>query len=319
MPGWQQFVVDPLAHLLTSMAGAMGGYGIAIIVFTVVIRLALLPLTLKQLRSQRRMQDLQPKIAALKKQAKGDRQKESQLTMELYKQEGVNPMAGCFPVLIQMPVLLGLYGALLTVTNCVGTDNSIIDLGIARTVEACRQAGGQMLMDEQFLWFNLAGVDRTFSLPIEGIPFLSYISVLALLAGAVQFLQSFMVAPVNVEGAQATMARMMQFFPIMIVVFAWTFFSGIVLYWVLSGVVGVVQQFFTTGLGKMEGWFPEGVNRAAKRLGAGKLGAPSMHAAGLELATARTEVTMSVDGGSGNGTDARQTRTRRRKRRRRRG
>src|SRR3990172_5667872 len=137
MPGWQQFVVDPLANLLTAMAGAMGGYGIAIIVFTVVIRLALLPLTLKQLRSQRRMQDLQPKIAALKKQAKGDRQKESQLTMELYKQEGVNPMAGCFPVLIQMPVLLGLYGALLTVTNCVGTDNSIIDLGIARTVEAC--------------------------------------------------------------------------------------------------------------------------------------------------------------------------------------
>jgi YidC/Oxa1 family membrane protein insertase len=313
LPGWQTYVIDPLSDLLQTIAGGVGGYGIAIILFTLAIRLVILPLTAKQMKSQRAMQELQPKINAIKKASGGDRQKDSQLTMELYKKEGVNPVAGCFPLLIQMPILFGLYGALLTVSQCVGPDA----VGIGRLgYQDCLAAGGHMLMDEQFLWFNLADIDRTFSIPVgDSIPLPGYISVIALMAGVVQWIQTYMATPINAEGTQATMGRVMQFMPIMIVLFAWNFFSGIVVYWVISSFLGVVQQFFTTGLGKFERILPEGVVQAAGRGGAGRLGVPKMTKEESDRATAAAEAELNLNGG----TDKPRPKTRARKRRRRRG
>ena len=313
VPGWQTYVIDPLASLLEAIAGSVGGYGIAIILFTLAIRLAILPLTAKQMKSQRAMQDLQPKINAIKKSTGGDRQKDSQLTMELYKKEGVNPLAGCFPLLIQMPILFGLYGALLTVSQCLDPN----DFPLGRlTYQECLTAGGHMLMDERFLWFNLADIDRTFSIPMgDSIPLPGYVSVIALLAGAVQWVQTYMATPTNAEGTQATMGRVMQFMPIMIVFFAWNFFAGIVVYWVVSSFLGVIQQFFTTGLGKFERILPEGFVQATVRLGAGRFGVTKMTKEEIDLATSAAAVEMGLN----EGTEKPRPKTRTRKRRRRRG
>ncbi len=316
LPGWHDYVVEPLSNLMQIMAGALGGYGVAIILFTFIIRLAIVPLMAKQMKSQRAMQELQPKIGAIKKSARGDKQRESQLTMALYKREGINPLAGCFPLIVQMPILLALYGSLLTLSQCLGPDGLKMDPHPFGYMN-CVDAGGHMLMDEPFLWFNLADIDRTFSLPLGdlSIPFPGYISIIALLAGTVQWVQTYMATPTNAEGAQATMARVMQFMPIMIVIFAWNFFSGIVLYWVVSSFLGVIQQFFTTGLGKFERILPVGVVEVAARLGAGKFGARKLTKEELELATATAEAEMNLGGPAVKS----RPRTRTRKRRRRRG
>lgn len=318
LPGWHDYVITPLASLMQTMAEVLGGYGPAIILFTVIIRVAIVPLMAKQMKSQRAMQELQPKINAIKRSARGDRQRESQLTMELYKREGINPLAGCFPLLIQMPVLLALYGALLTLSQCLGPDGLKMEPFVFGYRD-CIAAGGHMVMDEQFLWFNLADIDRTFSFPVGdlSLPIPGYISILALLAGLVQWFQTYMASPVNAEGAQATMMRVMQFMPILIVIFAWNFFSGIVLYWVVSSFLGIVQQFFTTGLGKFERILPGGVVQAAARVGAGKFGTRKMSKEELDRATDSAAAEMNL--GDPIVKTRPRTRTRKRRRRRRRG
>ncbi len=142
---WQTFAVDPLSAALTFIHDTVGSYALAIILFTIAIRVIMIPLTLRQIRSQRNMQLLQPEIAKLRKRTKGDRQKESQALMQLYKEHGVNPVSGCLPIFVQLPVLLALYGGILTLS-------------------------GRGVLNEQFLWFNLAREDSTISVVGETAP-----------------------------------------------------------------------------------------------------------------------------------------------------
>ena len=142
---WQTWAVDPLSGALTLIHDTVGSYALAIILFTIAIRVLMIPLTLRQIRSQRRMQLLQPEIAKLRKRTKGDRQKESQALMKLYRDHGVNPVSGCLPIFVQLPVLLALYGGILTLS-------------------------GRGVLNEQFLWFNLAREDSTLSVVGETAP-----------------------------------------------------------------------------------------------------------------------------------------------------
>ncbi len=142
---WQTWAVDPLSSVLTVIHDAVGSYAIAIILFTIGIRLLMIPLTVRQIRSQRRMQMLQPEIAKMRKRLKGDRQAESKAMMELYRTHNVNPVSGCLPLLVQLPVLLALYGGILTLSS-------------------------RGLLNEQFLWFNLAREDSTFSIVGQTAP-----------------------------------------------------------------------------------------------------------------------------------------------------
>ena len=91
---WQTWAVDPLSDALTLIHDAVGSYAIAIVLFTVLIRLLMIPLTLKQITSQRKMQLIQPELEKIRNRLKGDRQAISEATMKLYKERGVNPMAG---------------------------------------------------------------------------------------------------------------------------------------------------------------------------------------------------------------------------------
>lgn len=111
---WQKYIVYPMSFSLDWFASHLWGqYGLSILVVTIIIRFAVLPLTLKQYKSQKEMQKLQPEIKKLQQKYKTDPKKQQEETMKLFQMHGVNPLAGCFPILIQMPILLALYNAII--------------------------------------------------------------------------------------------------------------------------------------------------------------------------------------------------------------
>lgn len=142
-PGiWNHYFVYPLSWLLIYSAEHMAGsYGLAIILVTLMIRFILLPLTIKQMKSTRAMQMLKPELDKLqnRKDLKKDQQKYQQEMLSLYQRHGVNPLAGCLPIFIQLPIMLAFYYA------------------IMRTEEIARTT---------FLWFDLGNPDPIFLLPI---------------------------------------------------------------------------------------------------------------------------------------------------------
>ncbi|WP_082651698.1 YidC/Oxa1 family membrane protein insertase [Gorillibacterium timonense] len=110
---WDRFFVGPLSEFLKYIAHLTGGaYGISILIVTIIVRFVVLPLTLKQYKSSKAMQALQPELAKIKEKYKDEPQKQQEETMKLFTQNNVNPMAGCFPIFIQMPVLIALYHAI---------------------------------------------------------------------------------------------------------------------------------------------------------------------------------------------------------------
>ncbi|NTZ16039.1 membrane protein insertase YidC [Paenibacillus sp. JMULE4] len=111
---WDKWFVGPLSDGLDWFAHMLwGSYGLSILVVTIIIRFIILPLTLKQYRSSKRMQELQPELKKIKDKYKDDAKKQQEETMKLFQKEGVNPLAGCFPILIQMPILIALYAAIM--------------------------------------------------------------------------------------------------------------------------------------------------------------------------------------------------------------
>ncbi|MFH7819895.1 YidC family membrane integrase SpoIIIJ [Neobacillus sp.] len=207
---WNEYIVYPLSWLIVKCAELLGGsFGFSIIVVTILIRLAILPLMIKQTKSSKAMQALQPELQALRekyssKDAK-TQQKLQQETMALFQKHGVNPMAGCFPLLIQMPILIGFYHA------------------IMRTRE---------IAEHNFLWFDLGEKDPLFLLPI--------------IAGITTFIQQkMMMAGTTNQNPQ--MAMMVWMMPIMIVIFALNFPAALSLYWVIGNIFMIVQTYFIKG------------------------------------------------------------------------
>lgn len=133
------FLYGIFEKVLMAIYGMTGSFGLAIILLTILIKIILLPLTLKQDKSMKEMKLLQPKIDALKAKYGNDQQMLNQKTMELYKEHKVNPAAGCIPLIIQLPILWALFGVL-------------------------RKEG--VVPDEAFLWFSLVTPDPYFILPI---------------------------------------------------------------------------------------------------------------------------------------------------------
>lgn len=111
---WDKFFIYPLSSLMDWIADLFGGsYGLSILIVTVMIRFLVLPLTLKQYKSSKKMQLIQPEMKKLKEKYKDDPKKQQEETMKLFQSNGVNPLAGCFPLLVQMPILIALYHAIM--------------------------------------------------------------------------------------------------------------------------------------------------------------------------------------------------------------
>lgn len=207
-------IAQPLGVLLSYIFGIVNSYGLTIVIFTLIIKVILLPLTLKQTKSMKQMQEINPKLKELQKKYANDKQKLNEKTMELYKQHNVNPAGGCLPLLIQLPIIFALFQVLRTPT----------DYNIA-----------QEAVTQSFLWIkDLSAPDGLYILPV--------------LAAATTYYQSKMMStgsPVN--SSQNTMNIVM---PLMIGWFSMQFASGLALYWVLSNLFQIVQQYFTMRSGK---------------------------------------------------------------------
>lgn len=222
IPVWDQYR-QFLDWCLDHLASIFGSAGLAIVAFTIIVKTLLLPLTVKSIRSSKNMQELAPKIKELQKKYGKDRQRISQETMALYQQHGVNPMAGCLPMILQIPIFFGLYHAISSLSG-----------------------SGTGLWSEGFLW--LPSLDQ--SDPYKILP---------ILAGIFQFIQARMMRPAGqkvTDPQQQMMNTMMNFMPLMVVVFGWSFASGPVIYWVTQAIYSVVQQWLITGWGAFGEWFP---------------------------------------------------------------
>jgi YidC/Oxa1 family membrane protein insertase len=211
--GWFDIIAKPLMWVLIWIDGFVRNWGVAIIVLTVLIKIAFWPLAHKSYRSMREMQKLQPKLARLKEKYKGDTAKINQETLNLYRTYKVNPMGGCLPMLAQIPVFFALYRVL----------QYSVELRHAPFV----------------LWINdLSAPDRlNIGIPI---PHLGGLPVLTLLMGASMWLQQKM-TPVTGDPSQA---KMMQLLPVVFTFMFIYFPSGLVLYWLVNNVLSIGQQYY---------------------------------------------------------------------------
>lgn len=214
--GWFDFLARPALWLLKFLYRFTGNYGIAIILITVLQKIAFHPLTHKSLKSMQAMQAIQPKIQALQERYKNNPQKKQEETMSLYKKHGVNPMGGCLPMLVQIPIFIALYNAL----------SSSVEMWQAR-----------------FLWIrDLTQPDSLFSVAVWG-GYDFHANILALLMGVSMWVQQKMSPPAG-DPRQAQM--MLWMMPILFTFMFWSFPSGLVLYWLVNNILQVGQQWLIT-------------------------------------------------------------------------
>ncbi len=210
------YLVTAALWLLKFLYRFTGNYGIAIILVTVLQKIAFHPLTVKSLRSMRAMQEIQPKIQAIQERYKNNPQKKQEETMALYRKYGVNPMGGCLPMLVQIPIFIALYNAL------------------SSSVE---------MWQAHFLWIHdLTQPDSLFTLTVWG-GYEFHANVLALLMGVSMWVQQKMSPPAG-DPRQAQM--MLWMMPILFTFMFWNFPSGLVLYWLVNNVLQVGQQWLIT-------------------------------------------------------------------------
>ena len=208
-------IAKPLGMLLDLLYGLIGNYGICIIIFTVIVKVCLYPLYIKQIKSTAKMSELQPKMQAIQNQYANDTETMNIKMQELYKEEKFNPMGGCLPMLIQMPIIMGLFALLRNPMRYMTDDNMIF------------------AFHESFIWINDLAQPDPWILPI--------------ISGVATFIAFSMNRVLQDTGnAQANqmagMTKMMQYvFPVMILWMARSFPSGLALYWAVSQ---IIQIFF---------------------------------------------------------------------------
>lgn len=235
------FLLNPFITALALLYSLFGNnIVLAIAALTIVIRLATSPLLLQQQRSTENMQILQPQIKKLQEKYKGDRERLSAAQMELYKEYKINPFAGCLPLLVQLPILFALYGA---ITYGLGaTPYQVVDLSGRLLIP-----GLDTLVPLDKLWL---GLDLTQPPTVAG--FNAAAVILPLLVLATTWLQSKLTVPPtdpnDKNNPTASMTRSMTtIMPLMFGFFALTFSVGLSIYFIVSNVVGIIQY---TMLGK---------------------------------------------------------------------
>ncbi len=243
---WQTFVVWPLAKSLIWLDNLLSGWGVpyhwgfAIILFTIIIKIVTFPLTFTQMRGMQAQKELQPKIQELQKKYGKDRDKLSKAQMELYQEAGVNPLSGCLPLIVQMPILFGLYSALVILGPYLKDASFfwIPDLGIPE------YTGGLSWIP---LFFSAgtqwpAGYEY---LQMSGYALLVAYLILPILLVVSQFVMQKYMTPATPGSEQS---GMMQQLP-MLMTFMFGFFTlqvpaGLTLYWVTSNFLQMGQQWF---------------------------------------------------------------------------
>jgi YidC/Oxa1 family membrane protein insertase len=206
--GWFWFIAIPMLNALRWLHRITGNWGVDIILLTCIVRAATLPLTQKSFRSMKDMQRIQPQLKRLQEQYKDDQSKLQKEMMDLYKRHGVNPFSGCLPMVLQIPIFVGLYNALL----------HAIELRHAPFA----------------LWINdLSAPERLIMFGV-GVP------VMTILMGGSMLLQQWLTPQQTADPMQR---QMMMVMPVVFTFMFFNFPSGLVLYWLVSNLLGISQQY----------------------------------------------------------------------------
>ena len=243
----------------------VGDIGIAIVVLTVAIRLVLVPLFRKQIVSQRRMQTLQPELRAIQQKYRGDRARISQEQMRLYQERGVNPTAGCLPTILQLALLFPMYYAFSQGLQAPNIDSLLHVFGVQVTSVACYAATDPLAgcIDPTVRWLfdlNAAKPEVIFNPFNPANPAsIGGISLLAILSAFLQLVQTRMVTPKTDDPQTRTQQRMFLFLPLISLVYGGIFPAGLFLYWIVTTIFSIVQQYLIVGFGSLFplfGWTP---------------------------------------------------------------
>jgi YidC/Oxa1 family membrane protein insertase len=264
------FIVLAGSYALLEQIGVPGAIGIAIIILTLVVRIILIPLFRRQLVSQRRMQMLQPELSEIKKRYKGDRVKSQQAQQELLRERGVNPVSGCLPLLLQLPLLFIIYAV---IQNGITNFDPTAMLTIAGVQVVPLECPPLQLhpgtntpipcIDPIVPW--LGGLDVSVPEVFIGTAggFLSGIGFLAILSALTQLVQSRMMLtpadPNNDDPNLRIQRQMMLFLPLISVAYGSLLPAGLFIYWIVGNLFSIVQQYLIVGWGAMFplfGWTP---------------------------------------------------------------
>jgi YidC/Oxa1 family membrane protein insertase len=255
--------VNPWTLLLNALGSSLAffydiipEYGIAIILLTLAVSLLLFPLTLKQTKSMRAMQLIQPEVKRLQKELKGDREELNKRLMELYKERGVNPAAGCLPMFVQMPIWFALYRVLWQGQGV--PENSTLSEIFGQASDALE--AGTAITDSVFDHVTFLGMNLLVS-PSQAVDFgniprsLPYLVLLALIVAAGYYQQVQMTSQKNSTQSDAPSSQMegmqkaMKFMPIVFGFISWNFVAGLGLYFATSNLFRIGQQAVILRLG----------------------------------------------------------------------
>jgi YidC/Oxa1 family membrane protein insertase len=238
---WESIIVNPFTNVLLLIYKLIGGdFGIAIILFTILIRLITHPLMVSQIKSSTKMTEFQQskQWQDIQKKHKGDKEKLAQEQMALYKELGISPFASCLPSIIQIPLIFGLYqsimralaatpGQLLILTRAVSPLMNFFHINTADLVP----------LHSKFLWMNLGQPERIYMFGV-GIP------LLAIIVAITTYVQSKVTMPASTNpGDQGAMMNKMMalYMPLLLGYFALTFASGLSIYFITGNLIGIAQ------------------------------------------------------------------------------
>ncbi|MBI5352284.1 MAG: membrane protein insertase YidC [Chloroflexi bacterium] len=252
---WEQLIIQPMTNLLLFIYDLLGHgphtFGLAIILFTIVVRLITWPLNASQVKGAQAMQELQndKEWQDIQKKYAKDKEKLAQEQMRIYKERGINPFASCLPTLVQFPIIIGLYQSIIRALSVMPLDM----LKLARTIYPFQNVEGIIPLNSKFLWMNLGSPE---SIQVLGFA----LPTLAIVVALTTYIQSKLTMPTssNPNDQSAQMSGMMSIYmPLMLGWFALTFASGISIYFITSNLLGIIQ-YAATGRANWSNLLPGG-------------------------------------------------------------
>ncbi len=245
---FQTILIQPITFVLTTITSVVGNYGLGIIILTLFIRLILLPITLPSLKMAGKMRELQPEIDKLKKKHGNDKMALQQAQLALFQEHKINPTSGCLPNIFQFIILIALYQVI----------NGVISQHSAGSI--------------QFLWLDITQPDHLYILPVVAAVTQLILGVMMLPATDTSAEQA-LAATTNTKAddkkaddmtamAQSMQQQMLFMMPIMTLFLALKFPAGLTLYWVITTIFSIGQQYLASGWGGL----PLSITKIQKRL-----------------------------------------------------
>ncbi len=224
------------AWLIRSLYSMTGVYSISIILMTIIFNVLMLPLAIKQLKSTENMQKIQPQVQAIQKKYKNDKETMNKKVMELYQANNVNPLAGCLPLLIQMPIIFALFAVMKNPLDYIFVDN--LELG-------------QQAISQGFLWIKDLSQPDQFSAILNFAYANKIPGLLPIITAVLTYVQMQISTPkVDSSSNQGAMGSMKIMMPFMILVFSQNLSAGLVLYWATGTIFRILQQMVMNKISK---------------------------------------------------------------------